>query len=239
MTTFDVVTTYAERHWQEYARRCVESFHAHWRDIPLRVYSDPQLEDASAWLTEFKLAHSHRPTANYRFDAVRFSHKVAAIELAFEAGSGDCLIWLDADCVTHAPVDAAWLAGLLGAADFGYLKRAKKYPECGFLMIRRNAAGAELVRNLVWLYTTGELFDLAEWHDSWAIEHVRAFMERNGQLRCVSLSGGAEGTGHPFINGPLGSRMDHCKGDRKKAGRSRPADLKIKRREAHWNGEAV
>ena len=236
MTTFDVVTTYAERHWESHAKRCVETFRQYWKGIPLRAYTDEQLEDASDWLPEFKQRQRSRPTDNYRFDAVRFSHKVAAIEQAFRVGTADYLIWLDADCVTHADVDAEWLASLIGDGEFGYLKRANKYPECGFMILRRNERVAEFIRHLVWLYRTDELFELAEWHDSWAIEHVRSYMERVDGLRCVSLSCGFEHTGHPFVNGPLGARLDHCKGNRKQAGRSKASDLKVQRREDHWLG---
>lgn len=232
--SFDVVTTYAQRHWESHAKRCVESFLLHWTGIPIRKYVDEDLEQWSDWLAEFKIRQSHRDTSNYRFDAVRFAHKVAAIELAFKAGQGDYLIWMDADCVTHADVDREWLSGLIQGKDFGLLTRENKYSECGFMFIRRNKAGAEFVRNLVWLYRTDELFELAEWHDSWAIDHVRNYMERNGQLSVKSLSGGASKSGHPFINGPLGERMDHCKGKRKQRGKSNASDLTLKRKEAYW-----
>lgn len=236
LTTFDVVTTFADRHWDQYARRCVETFQEHWQEISLQCFSDDQLETLSTWLAKFKQENAHRRTDNYRFDAVRFAHKVAALEIAFKTGQSECMIWMDADCVTHSPVDAAWLSSLLGNADFGYLKRQKKYPECGFLMIRRNEPGARFVAHLVGLYESGELFQLSEWHDSWAIEHIRSQHERAGLLSCTSLSGIADNTGHPFVNGPLGARLDHCKGDRKRNGRSRATDLKIKRNEDYWNG---
>lgn len=232
MTTFDVVTTFADRHWEEHARRCVETFDQHWQGMRLRFYRDAQLEDASDWLPEFKHRHRHRPTHNYRFDAVRFAHKVAAIELAYRIGDADVLVWMDADCVTHALVTQDWLAGLLGDADFGYLRRARKYPECGLMLIRRSESSSEFIRTLVDLYRTDGLFKLAEWHDSWAIEHVR----RELGIRCASLSGDAEDTGHPLVNGPLGTCLDHLKGKRKAEGRSRRSDLKQQRGEAYWNG---
>jgi hypothetical protein len=234
--TFDVVTTYADRHWESHAKRCVESFRQFWKGIPLREYRDHHLEDQSDWLYEFKQRHRQRPADNYRFDAVRFAHKVAAVELAYRLGSADYLIWMDADCVTHSPVDSEWLSGLIGDGEFGYLDRAKKYPEMGFFILKRNERAADFIRNLVWLYRTDELFELAEWHDSWAIEHVRAYMDKRGHLACVSLSGGGNSTGHPFVNGPLGSRMDHCKGNRKQRGKSLPSDLKLSRQEAYWRG---
>lgn len=236
MTTFDVVTTFADRHWESHAKRCVETLVLFWKGISIRFFRDDQLENQSDWLSEFKQRHRQRPTDNYRFDAVRFSHKVAAIEAAFRLGTADVLVWIDADCVTHEPVDAEWLNGLIGSADFALLKRDNKYPECGFMMLRRNERGAEFLRNLVWLYRTDELFELAEWHDSWAIDHVQQWMERNGNLTVASLSGDGARTSHPLVNGPVGSRLDHCKGDRKRTGKSRPSDLKLKRTEAYWNG---
>lgn len=232
MLSFDAVTTYAQRHWEEYAKRCVETFHEYWEDIPLRQYTDEKLHDASDWLVEFKQRHRFRDTHNYRFDAVRFSHKVAAIEQAFRIGTADVLVWIDADCVTHAPVNAEWLSGLLGDADFGYLKRANKYPECGLMLIRRSRGGNDLLRELVKLYRTDALFELAEWHDSFAIDHVRKSLG----TKSISLSGDAEKTGHPLVNGPLGERLDHLKGKRKAIGKSLPSDIKTKRREAYWNG---
>lgn len=229
--TFDAVTTYAERHWESHARRCVETFATHWIDVRLRAYTDEQLESASDWLPEFKQRHRGRDTGNYRFDAVRFAHKVAAIETAYRAGIADVLVWIDADCVTHAPVTAEWLVTLLGSGDFGYLRRAKKYPECGFMLLRRCSAVDEMLRRLTSLYRTDRLFDLDEWHDSYAIEEVRRGM--GSLLRCVSLSGEFEHTGHPLVNGPLGARLDHCKGKRK-GGKSKPSDFVAQRREDYW-----
>lgn len=223
-----VVTTYAQRHWDVYAKRCVETFEQFW-DAPLAAYTDEMLEAESAWLKEFKARHAHRPTDNYRFDAVRFAHKVAAIELAHELAD-DILIWMDADCVTHAPVTKEWLRSLIGDADFAYLKREGKYPECGFMMFRKGACD-RFIAEIVDLYKTDKLFDLAEWHDSWAIEEVR----KTAGLKCVSLSGDAERTGHPLVNGPLGEKLDHLKGKRKTRGKSLPSDIKIKRAEAYWS----
>jgi hypothetical protein len=231
LLTFDAVTTYAPQHWESHARRCVETFEHHWGGMSLRQFTDQALELQSAWLAPFKKRHAARPTHNYRFDAVRFAHKVAAIELAYKLGAADVLVWIDADCVTHAAVDADWLSGLLGDADFGYLRRTRKYPECGFMLMRRGPAMDEFVAALVDAYRSDALFGMAEWHDSWVIEQVRQQMD----LKCVSLSGDAEGSGHPLVNGPLGSRLDHLKGQRKAVGKSLATDLVSPRNEKYWS----
>jgi hypothetical protein len=236
---FAVVTTFAKRHWAEHAKRCVESMAEFWDGAIARVVfdSDEMLYRASPWLADFKRRHASKPTQDYRMDAVRFAHKVAAIDLAFSwTPDADVLIWLDADCVTHAKVDPKWLEGLLKDGDFAYLKRAMKYPECGFMMFRRNARGQGLIEAIVRQYRDDKLFDMAEWHDSYVIDQVRAQREAIGMLRSVSLSGAGERTHHPLINGPLGERLDHLKGPRKGSGKSNARDLKVRRPEPYWAG---
>lgn len=227
---FDAVTTYAERHWESHAARCVATFNEFWDDVPLFAYTDGALECQSSWLREFKDRHAHRPTNNYRFDACRFAHKIAAIELAYEIGEADVLIWMDADCVTHADVTPHWLESLLHGGDLAILKRKHKYTEGGFMMFRRGACDM-LIKGMVDLYKTDKLFGLPEWHDCWALDHARSQLALNE----VSLSGDAEETGHPLINGPLGERLDHLKGKRKEAGRSLRTDLKRPRNERYWH----
>lgn len=234
LLTFDVCTTYAPRHYKAYAWRCVETFNQFWPGFHLVTFEDEQLEEASDWLAEFKERHKDRPTENYRFDAIRFAHKVAAIELAFYGGGSDSLIWMDADCVTHATVDRRWLSGLASSSDFAYLARAHKYTESGFMIFRRRARTEELIKRWVDLYRSDNLFNLKEWHDCYALDHARASM--GATLQCMSLSGAAANTAHPLVNGPLGARLDHCKGGRKAAGRSPRTDLKVRRTEAYWNG---
>jgi hypothetical protein len=233
---FAAVTTYAERHWEQHARRCVETFREHWTGVPLATYTDEQLEVESPWLADFKRRHRHRPTDDYRMDAIRFAHKIAAIDLADRQTQADTLIWIDADCVTHAPVTPEWLQGLLRTGDFAYLRRTMKYPECGFMMFRRNERGLAFIDKIVQQYRTDALFKLPEWHDSFVIDHVRAERESVGMLRCVSLSGSGERTHHPLINGPLGAKLDHLKGPRKSQGKSNPRDLKVLRSEDYWKG---
>lgn len=236
MLTFEAVTTYGPQHWESHARRCVETFGQYWDGMTLRRFTDDQLLELSPWLAEFKERHRGRPTHNYRFDAVRFAHKVAALELAYILGRADVLIWMDADCLTHAPVDAAWLTGLLDDGELAFLPRAKKYPETGFMMLRRSSACGELIRQVVELYRTDDLFDLEEWHDCWAIQHVLKTL----YIRRTNLSGWAGfHSSHPLVNGPLGERLDHLKGKRKATGRSHRTDLIATRTEPYWSGNGT
>lgn len=237
MRKFAVVTTYAEAQWESHARRCVESFRRFWpSSVPLLRYEDFDLRVRAPWQARFAERHAARPTDNYRFDAVRFSYKVAAIGVAMTDAAvqhaADVLIWMDADCVTHAPVDAEWLEWLMGGAEFAYLRRGTRYPECGFMMFDLTSPQVlAFWASVGELYKTDKLFKLKEWHDSYAIDHCRAIARG---MRCANLSGNAEATSHPFVNGPLGARLDHLKGKRKAIGRSTARDLTRKRPEAYW-----
>lgn len=245
--------------WEQTGRRMVESFVEHWPTdaLPLVVYAedfDPpdmpgvEVRRLPDWLSQFKARWGKTPAYNghrngrydYRFDAVKFSHKVAALT-DFGLGLDDgVMIVMDADTFTHAPVTASWLEGLFPEpAYIAWLDRLNSHPECGFVMYRaahpyhRNFM--ESFRNL---YTSGEIFKLKETHDSYALWHMVYAKTVNGKIpKAVSLSGAAVRTSHPFINGPLGAALDHCKGPiRKENGRSHRRDLVLPRKEPYWCG---
>ena len=108
------------------------------------------------WLPMFKALYSaphHRGMVdgkyNYRFDAVKFAHKIAAIGAAAESDDCDVLLWIDADVITHAQVTTEWLDRLLPlSATIAMIEREKKYPECGFMMFRLPAA-RKVIRQIV------------------------------------------------------------------------------------------
>lgn len=251
---FRVVTTMHRAGWEETGRRMVESFVRKWPDEakPLTVYTedfeidmlDVVVRKLPAWQAEFKDQRKNTPAFNgrrgnaydYRWDAVKFSHKVAALTDFGENLTDGVLIWLDADTFTHAPVTTDWLESLFPEpAYLAWLDRVNSHPECGFVMYRcshpyhRNFMQA--FRNL---YTTGDLFHLEETHDSFALQHLVNAKVKNGKIPVpVSLSGD-RGWHHPFVSGPLGSKMDHLKGPRKQEGKSRQRDLRRPRQEAYW-----
>lgn len=246
---YEAVTTFNKVGYEQYGKRMLDSLSKHWPpEVNVRVYSEdvPGCIPMPAWLDAFKAKHGKNKDANgkgshgryvgqynYRFDAVRFAHKTAAVIDSAEHSKADVLIWIDADTVTHSPVTMQFLRDLapLTGDVISWLWRSKTYPECGFYMLNlRNPFTANLIEQWKLLYTTGNLFHLPEWHDSYVLkELVRS-------LKCPwhSLSGDASNTSHPFINGPLGAVMDHMKGTRKHAGISRARDLITPRDEAYW-----
>ncbi|WP_290497645.1 hypothetical protein [Hyphomonas sp. UBA4494] len=242
---FLAVTTFNARGRQAYGERMMESVHRHWPDgAGFRVYSEGwtnidtrfavyDLLEASPWLAGFKARHKDRPTTNYRMDAVRFAHKVAAICHAAR-GRTRYLIWIDGDTFTHSRMTLADLESLAPADDqwISWLDRKAMYPECGFMVFNcRHPRHMEMIDRLEAMYANDELFALPEWHDSYVIEQV---VKQSG-IGAKSLSGDARHTSHPLVNGPLGQWLDHMKGKRKAAGRSHKRDLVKPRKEAYWS----
>lgn len=242
---FEAVTTCSAEGWKAYGERMLASVERYW-PLPIRFYSE-DISGALAfpkWLDEFKAKHGGDPgkrgsrggrVYNYRFDAVRFAHKTAAVIDAAERSQADFLVWVDADTVTHADVTQAFLTELAPRPGevISWLYRTKTYPECGFYILNlRCADTAVLLREWKALYTSGRVFLLPEWHDSYVLQQL----VRSLKLSWHSISGGAEDTSHPFINGPLGAVMDHFKGPRKAMGRSKRTDLRQPRDEAYWKG---
>lgn len=255
MRSFQVVTTCHAQGWMKYGRRMALTFERSWpEEVQFTLYADgfkptgiakpmPDVRQLPKWLEEFKARHEGMPEHNglnmgkpynMLYDAVRFSHKVAATVDAAESSTADVLIWIDADVVTHSPVTFEFLDRLLpeGAA-LSWLWRSHKYPETGFVMFdMRHEATSRLMAAYKRLYTDDHLFELEHWTDSHALEAV----VRRLTLPAHSLSGVYHNLGHPFVNGVLGSVMDHLKGNRKHAGRSGRRDLRFRRDEPYWRG---
>jgi hypothetical protein len=64
---------------------------------------------------------------------------------------------------------------------------------------------------------------------------IDGFYARKSRCLWYDWSAGLfKGEGHPLINSAWGAYLDHLKGDRKTAGRSKLSDLKVKRTEAYW-----
>lgn len=173
----------------------------------------------------------------FKWDAVRFAHKVYAIFDCARETDADILFWMDADTVCHSPIALDTVKKFCPKhVDLGYLGREGKYTECGlYSMNLRRGAVQNFLREFQRMYDDAEqgIFTLAEWHDSFVFDAVRTKFRH--QLKEYNWSAGiVQGEGHPLINSEWGAYLDHLKGDRKTLGKSLEKDLMVQRTEGYW-----
>lgn len=202
------------------------TFKTAWRDVPRangNVMNDP--------------VRSKRRDAGkgFKWDAVRFAHKVYSIFHCARSVSADWLLWMDADTVCHSPVSLTDLDRLCPAdRDLCFLGRQGKYSECGlYAMNLARPDTKTFLQRFQRMYDDAEhgIFTLDEWHDSYVFDAVRkqcALKELDWSSHLIT------GEGHPLINSEWGAYLDHLKGARKDLKRSKLTDLKIQRTEAYW-----
>lgn len=201
-------------------------FKNRWKDVPKAngdVTNDP--------------VRSKRKDAGkgFKWDAVRFAHKVYAIFDCARTTDADILIWMDADTICHSPITMEEICRLIPVdKDLCFLGRKGKFSECGlYAMNLRSNAVQDFLKKFQWMYDSAELgiFTLEEWHDSFVFDVVR----RKTTLKELDWSSHLiTGEGHPLINSDWGAYLDHLKGDRKFIGRSKDKDLRVKRTESYW-----
>ena len=171
----------------------------------------------------------------FKWDAVRFAHKVYAIFHCAKNAQTQWLIWMDADTICHSPIDINNIEKLCpDRMDLCFLGRGHKYTECGLYAMNITSSATRLfLRKFQQAYDDAEngIFKLDEWHDSFVFDAVR----KNTPLVEHDWSGHLiAGEGHPLINSEWGAWLDHLKGARKDLGRSKRVDLKVPRTEAYW-----
>ena len=202
------------------------AFKQQWRNVPKAngdVSADP--------------VRSRRKDAGkgFKWDAVRFAHKVYAVFHAAKNTSADWLIWMDADMVCHSPMSISVLERMCPESkDICFLGRRGKYTECGLYALNlRSDRIQAFLKQFQQYYDNAEqgIFTLDEWHDSFVFDAVR----QQHTLKELDWSGELiKGEGHPLINSEWGAYLDHLKGNRKDAGRSKDKDLLVARTEAYW-----
>jgi len=171
----------------------------------------------------------------FKWDAVRFAHKVYSIFHCAKHTDADIVMWMDADMLCHSPITYEEVCSMIPEnADLCYVGRERKWPECGLYTINLRSPGGQIFLNkFEWAYENAEqgIFTMDEWHDSYVFEQVR----RMTQPVCHNWAEGlVVGEGHPLINCDWGKYLDHLKGGRKRLGKSMQKDLLQPRSEAYW-----
>jgi hypothetical protein len=255
----DAVTCYSLQGWRETGALLVNGFIQYWpADTYLTVYVDDPIPKKDLIrdprvkykilnqkdLLNFKERHRGNLEANglgkkakngmkdYRYDAVRFSHKVFALFQLLEESETDLLIWLDGDSRTHSTVTVKDIESWCPKDKFaGYLARPWLYTETGFHIFNmKHKIAGDFLDAWKQYYLDDSIFKLDMWTDCHTYDAAKT---RFDEKHWYNLSPPIKNN-HPFINGPLGQFMDHMKGPRKKKGTSNKVDLVVKRNEGYW-----
>lgn len=213
------------------------------------------LHNASPELVAFKQRWANVPKANgdisslphlmgrkdrnksFKWDAVRFAHKVYAIFNCAKICNTDLLLWMDADMICHSPITHERIEQLCNETkDLCFLGRKGKFSECGlYSMNLKSAATQNFLKEFQRFYDDADngIFTLGEWHDSYVFDAVRRRIPNIQELDWSSHL--ITGEGHPLINCEWGAYLDHLKGDRKDLGHSKKVDLRTNRNEQYWS----
>jgi len=173
----------------------------------------------------------------FKWDAVRFANKVYAVHKASIDCKTDWLFWMDADTICHSPITLSQLQSFIpDTKDVCFLGRRGKFSECGLYALNLTSpVTRRFLDDFKNSYDNAEqgIFQMAEWHDSYVFDEIRT--KYKGQLRELDWAQGLiTGEGHPLINSKWGAFLDHLKGGRKSAGKSKRQDLVVKRSESYW-----
>lgn len=265
---YTVVTTFHQTGLEEYGQRMIDTFEQYWpTDVDLVIYAEncqPKTKrdntyvydifEVSPACTDFVARHKDNPEAHgskgqhnikiwnpkksFRWDAVRFSYKVFALEHAINHINSDWVIWIDADTLTHSAVTDSWLTSVCPTTSMvSYLGRNNYHSECGWIAYNKNHRNCNhFVNSVANMYKQDKIFNYPEWHDSYIWDRVReqfqnkdnVFYNINPQPECRGFAG------HPFINSALGLVMDHVKGARKEQGHSRNDEIVSHRTHPYW-----
>jgi hypothetical protein len=248
----EAVTTFTEKGYEVHAEKFLDSW-AKW-GIPIHCYEEPllniraepyiyeyDLEQESPELVAFKEDYGQYNgrrlnTYNYVFDAVKWSHRIFALAAQARKSEADILINIDSDIVVFDTPPETFVEDLLGDADIAYMPRKQMYSECSFVAYRLNPMVKDFIADHERMYIGGLIFDIRNgWTDCHAFDVLIETYKRHG-LKTKNINEGIPDSIHPFVNGPLGSYMDHLKGGRKREGKSRKADLLVRREESYWCG---
>lgn len=174
----------------------------------------------------------------YKWNAIRFSHKVYSIFHCAKTCGTDLLLWMDGDTVCHNSIDYQTILKLCPPdKDLCFVGRKKRHSECGlYSMNLKSKSVKKFLNDFQKMYDDAEngIFKLEEWHDSFVFDIVR----KNNKLDEFdwSVTSMLKNLDHPLINTEWGAYLDHLKGRRKKRGHSMREDLITNRSEKYWCG---
>lgn len=179
-------------------------------DCPSKDFAD--LQDFTGW----KARHLFYKPPDWRFDVVRFAHKVFAIHDALYDYRG-IGVWLDADVVTHKKTPKGLLEKQVNGVYVAHYGRTGLYTETGLIVFDCSHKQHRQFLN-TWKdwYLSGRFKKSNQFHDCIGFDLAL----RQTGVPAFNLSGEHHKNMHPMSVTELGKYLDHCKGARKELGYS-------------------
>ena len=172
---------------------------------------------------------------SYLWNAVKFSYKVSCVTHAVKTYTDyDYVIWIDDDTYTFRDIPMQFIESICPSDTLvTYLDRendrgSNKYPECGLVCYNmKHNLVQKFAEDWENLYTSSDIFELLEWHDSYVFWHLtKEYRQKHSaKVHDIGYSKGVKGH-HVFVNSELGQYIDHFKGDRKDAKSSKAEDIR-------------
>jgi hypothetical protein len=256
--TILAVTSFSQEGYDLYGQKMIDSFLEN-VDGELVVFTDAPLAEIKTispkvhyrvlnWdfpeQVEFELRHQSpichgifADTYDYRFDAVKFSHKPAAIAAVAKLiadgvyATPDILLWLDGDTVFKKPIPQEFFDEKFPSwAHFGHFTRDKNHMEGGIIAFRYPHENVQTFIRIMWeCYKLDQVFRLPAWTDCHVMDVLVEGAKKDGFLRVVNLGDEVSFfSQHPIVNSEWFQYVDHLKGARKEAGQSFETDFIVK-----------
>ena len=238
---FEVVTTFHQEKHNYFSDKMLETYDRFWsKEINLYAYVekpknnynfgnnikiinfDSISEDFNFFEFNYKNKEMLAPDNSYRYQAVRFAHKIYAIKSHLKNCKANYLIWLDSDIITINNVNTKFLKKFTNKdIYFSYLGRQylNFHSEAGFMVFNlKNEFHLKFWNEISKMYDNGKLFNEKEWHDSYIFDVVRSKLE-NENMKCLNIPslGLVKGKNvyEVLDNSLLGQSLKHLKGNRK------------------------
>lgn len=167
-------------------------------------------------LVEWRAKYIGYIAPDYRFDVVKFAHKVFAAADAFYDYDG-IGVWLDADCVTYAQIPEGLIEKQVANDYLACYQRTGLYTETGlWIMDCSHPEHRNFLDYWRELYHSERFKGFAQWHDCILLDAtIKHFGDK---IKVNNLSGEYSRHMHPQAMTELGKYIDHAKGARKVTG---------------------
>jgi hypothetical protein len=202
------VTTFNNKLYNEYAHNFLKTYNF---NFDLIIYSEEQLDINNTFNKNITIVNSSLAipeminfinknserniidveNINYKGDAIRFCYKVFAVThagLLFK--KYQYLIWLDADIIFLTPLSLETILKKYINNNYmmSFLGRKHMHSECGILFFNmKHPYIIEYFKEMLRMYTSNDIYNLEEWHDSYVWDHVRIKFEKDYNITNYSI----------------------------------------------------